>query len=275
MAIALFARYLSDHGLVPEEYVLPIYAIIVLVAGYLGIRVVNGILEKVVEPAMGPTHAQGIKNIFSVIAGIILIILVVGVFGFNLTGALIGAGFLGIVLGLAGQQVLGNIFAGISLLISRPFEIGDRVNIATPSYALTGSTYAHETKVSGVTGTVQEIGIFYTRLLTDNGLPAVFPNSVVLGALIVNYSKATLRTVRVRMDLDKKLDYDKFKSRLMESLKKHDVLDSEKSRVEIVDSTTTTYEVAIEVWTNSQLDDPIRTIIIGEGLKAQEELAGA
>ena len=261
LVTALLAGYLSDHGLVPENYVLPIYAVIVLVAGYLVIRVVNGILKKVVEPSLGPTHAQGIKNFFSVIVGIVLIVLVFGILGFNLTAVLIGAGFLGIVLGLAGQQVLGNIFAGLSLLISRPFIIGDRVNMVS--------------SLGSVTGTVQEIGIFYTHVLMDNGLPVVLPNSAVLGAYTVNYSRAGLRLVSVRTELDKKLDYDKFKSRVLESFKKYDALATEKSSVEIVGSAATTYEVAIEVCTKSELDEPIRKIIIGEVLKAQEELARA
>lgn len=261
LVTGLLAGYLSDHGLVPKNYVLLIYAIIVLVAGYLVIRVVNGILKKVVEPSLGPTHAQGIKNFFSVIAGIVLIVLVFGVLGFNLTAVLIGAGFLGIVLGLAGQQVLGNIFAGLSLLISRPFKIGDRVNMVS--------------SLGSVTGTVQEIGIFYTHVLMDNGLPVVLPNSAVLGAYTVNYSRAGLRTVSVRTELDKKLDYNKFRSRVLESFKKYDALATEKSSVEIVGSAATTYEVAIEVCTKSELDEPIRKIIIGEVLKAQEELAGA
>jgi small-conductance mechanosensitive channel len=273
-AVALLARYLADRGLVPESYVLPIYVIIVLVGGYLVIRIVNGIIERVVEPTLGTTRARGIKNLFQVLAGILLIVFAFAMFGVNLTAALIGAGFLGIVLGLAAQQVLGNVFAGLSMLVSRPFEIGDRVTIATPSYGLTGSTYAHESQPSGFTGVIQDLGIFFTRVLLDNGTPAIFPNSVVLGALIVNHSKDTFRTVRVRMDISKKVDYDKFKSRFLESQKKYDIIDAEKSSVEIVDLGATTYQIVITVWTRSEFEEPVRTLVIREGMNVQEELSG-
>lgn len=271
-AVALIARYLSDDGLVPESYVLPIYVIIVLVSGYLAIRIIDGIIERVVEPTLGVTRAKGVKNLFQVVALIVLAVFVFAMFGVNLTAALIGAGFLGIVLGLAAQQVLGNVFAGLSMLASKPFEIGDRVTIATSSYGLTGSSYAHESQTSGFTGVIQDVGIFFTRVLLDEGTPAVFPNSVMVGALIVKHSDA-LRTVRVRMDIDKKIDYDKFKSKFLESQKKYDVVDSEKSSVEIVDVGATTYQIVITAWTRSESQESVRTLLIREGMKVQEELS--
>ena len=275
LTAALLVRYLADRGMVSESYVQPINAVILLIGGYLVIRIVDRILERIVEPTFGATRTRGAKNVFQVIASIILVVFVFATFGVNLTAALIGAGFLGIVLGLAAQQVLGNIFAGFSLLVSQPFEIGDRVRLATSSYGLTGSTYAHESEPSGFTGVVQDVGIFFTRVLLDNGIPAVFPNSVVIGALIVNYSRIAVRSVRVRMDLDKKTDYDRFKSRLLESLKKHDIVEAGRSSAEIVDVGATTYQVAIAVWARSEFEEPIKTLVIREGMKAQEESAGA
>lgn len=206
------------------------------------------------------------------LAGISLALFIFAIFGVNLTAALIGAGFLGIVLGLAAQQVLGNLFAGFSMLASRPFEIGDRVTIATSSYGLTGSTYAHENQTSGFTGVVRDVGIFFTRVLLDDGTPAIFPNSVVIGSLIVNHSKCTMRSVRVRMDIDKKIDYDRFKSKFLESQKKYDIIDAEKSSVEIVDVGATTYQIVIAVWTRSESEEPIKTLVIREGMRAQEEI---
>ncbi|MHB2035999.1 MAG: mechanosensitive ion channel family protein [Nitrososphaerales archaeon] len=270
---ALVVRHLANLGVVSESFVLPINSVIVLIGGYLVIRIVDRMIERIVGPTLGITRTRGVKNLFQVIAAIILVVLVFAVFGVNLTAALIGAGFLGIVLGLAAQQVLGNIFAGLSLLASKPFEIGDRVKVATSSYGLTGSTYAHESEPNGFTGVVQDVGIFFTHVLLDNGIPAVFPNSVVIGAMIINYSKITIRTVRVRMDLDKKADYDKFKSRLLESLKKYVIIDAERSIVEIVDVGPTTYQVVITVWAKSESEETIKTFVIREGTKVQEELS--
>ena len=267
LAAASVIEYLAVLGIVPESYVVPIYAVIILLGGYAVIRIVNSVLERVVEPAFGATRAHGVKNVFELVAGIILIVFVFATFGVNITAALIGAGFIGIVLGLAAQQVLGNIFAGLSLLISKPFEIGDRIRLATTSYSLTGSTYSHESEASGFTGLVSDVGIFFTRVLLDDGTPAIFPNSAVIGALILNYSKIETRTIRVRMDVDKKTDYDKFKTTLIESLKKHDAI--ERSTIEIMDVGASTFQVVISVSAKGDLDS-IRTLVIREGMKAQE-----
>ena len=54
--------------------------------------------------------------------------------GVNIGNALLGAGFIGIVLGLAAQTVIGNFFAGLMLFASRPFYIGDRVALIIWQY---------------------------------------------------------------------------------------------------------------------------------------------
>lgn len=270
--IALLVHYLASFGLVAGIYVFPIYSVIVLVAGYLVIRLIDRILERIVEPTLGATRTHGIKNTFQLVAGVVLIVFVFSVFGVNLTAALVGAGFLGIVLGLAAQQVLGNIFAGLSLLMSRPFEIGDHILLATSSYGTTGSTYSHENQPSGFAGVVKDVGIFFTRIHLDSGAPAIFPNSAVIGSMVTNYTKMEMRIVRVRMDLDKKTDYDRFKSTLLESLK-NDAIDQSRTKIEVIDVATGTYQVVIEVSAKSESDEPIKTLLIREAIKVEQKLA--
>jgi small conductance mechanosensitive channel len=269
---AIFAKYLSSEGVIPTGYALPTYALILLIGGYLGIRVINKALQMVVEPTLGVTRTEGIKNTFELVAGIILIIATFALFGFNLTAALISAGFLGIVLGLAAQQVLGNIFAGLSMLVSKPFEIGDRVTIATSNYGLTGSTYSHESQVSGFNGVVRDVGIFFTRVVLDDGTPATFPNSVVIGALVVNHSRAVGRSVKVRFDLDRRVDFDKFRATFLEQLSLQPKLSGAKSSVEVADLGASTYQVLATVWAEGDVE-PVRTSVIEGAMKAQAELS--
>jgi len=272
IATALFIAILGNENYIPPEYLRPIYSLIVVVTGYLWIRIITAILEKVVEPAIGVTKTHGIKNLFYVVAAIVIVAIISSVFGLNIGGVLIGAGFAGIVLGLAAQQVLGNIFAGLSLLASRPFEIGDRITLTTSTYSLLGGTFPRENSLNGFTGVVTDIGIFYTKMTLDEGTPSVFPNSVVIGSMAVNHSRISLRTVRVRMDLDKRLDYTSFKSKFLESMKKYEIIDSEKSNVETVDVGSSTYQVVMILWARSAFEEPIKTIMIQEALKIQNEL---
>ena len=277
IAVAYLVSFFSKppYNFIPKEYDLTIYAIITLISGYIIIRLVSALLLKITEPTLGKTKANGIKNFFEIVAAVVIIGIISAIFTFNITGLLVGAGFAGIVLGLAGQQVLGNIFAGLSLLVSRPFEIGDRITLTTSSYGLLGATYAHENQLNGFTGRVSDIGLFFTKIMLDEGTPSVFPNSVVLGSMVVNHSRVSFRTVRVRMDLDKRLDFNSFKARFLEAMRTYDYIDLQKSGVEIVDVGTLTYQIVMIVWARSVFEEPVKTVMIQEAIKIQKELTSA
>jgi len=270
--VALIIGQLGNENRIPLAYLQPIYVLIVVASTYLWIRIITTILEKLVEPTIGVTKTQGIKNLFYVSAGIILVTVISSVYNFNLAGVLVGAGFAGIVLGLAAQQVLGNIFAGLSLLAARPFDIGDRITLTTATYSLLGGTYPRENSLNGFTGVVTDIGIFFTKMMFDDGTPAVFPNSVVIGSMAVNHTRIAARTVRVRMDLDKRIEYNNFKSKFLEAMKKFEIIDSERSYVAIMDIGAKTYQVVMVVWAKSTYEEPVKTIMIQEALKIQSEL---
>ncbi len=275
VATALIVNFMGNKEYIPSSYLFPLYAVIVVIAGYAWVRIFTAILEKLVEPTIGITKTHGIKNLFYIIAAIVVVAIISSLYGLNLTGVLVSAGFAGIVLGLAAQQVLGNIFAGLSLLAARPFEIGDRITLATASYSLMGGTYNRESMINGFTGVVRDIGVFYMKMTLDDGTPAVFSNSVVIGSMAINHTKIDLRTVRARMDLDKRLDFNIFKSKFLESMKKYDIIDSEKSNVETVDVGSLTYQIVMIVWAKSAFEEPIKTIIIQEALKIQHVMMAA
>jgi small-conductance mechanosensitive channel len=89
----------------------------------------------------------------------------------DLSGALTALGLGGLVLGLALQEPLGNLFSGIMLLMERPFEVGDEI------------------EVSGTTGVVQEINWRSVHVLSQYGILRVIPNSALNGETITNYSR--------------------------------------------------------------------------------------
>jgi len=88
------------------------------------------------------------------------------------TAMLAGAGVASIVLGLAAQGTLGNLVAGISILIYRPFRLGDLLQIGTP----TGAEI----------GTVEMLSLGYTILVTQDGRRVIVPNSLAISQIVVN-----------------------------------------------------------------------------------------
>ena len=93
------------------------------------------------------------------------------------SNTLVGAGVAGVVLGIAAQQSLGNVFAGLVLLVARPFVIGDHIRIR--SGALGGIFEA----------SVSEMSLTYVTLRTDDGLLKI-PNSAMLAAGVGHLSPA-------------------------------------------------------------------------------------
>lgn len=116
----------------------------------------------------------------SIVRYIILAFVIVAVldqFGVETTSIIAVFGAAGLAIGLALQGTLSNIAAGVMLLLLRPFNIGEFVD------------------AGGVSGTVEEIGLFTTRFKTPGGLFVVAPNSGLWNSVITNYSRNPLRRI--------------------------------------------------------------------------------
>ncbi|WP_459192280.1 mechanosensitive ion channel family protein [Halosimplex sp. J119] len=111
-------------------------------------------------------------------------IVVLSVWGQNLEGLLVGAGFLGIVVGFAARQTLGSLIAGFVLMFSRPFTIGDWVQVGDQE------------------GIVTDITIFNTRLENFDGEFVIIPNDRVADRPITNRSQKGLLRIRVDVGID-------------------------------------------------------------------------
>ena len=93
------------------------------------------------------------------------------------TAWLASAGILSVIIGLAAQNTLGNLVAGISLLLYRPFNVGDHLQITAP----TGLE----------SGFVESINLGYTLLKTDNNRRVVVPNSAMASLTHVNLTNSS------------------------------------------------------------------------------------
>jgi small-conductance mechanosensitive channel len=132
-------------------------------------------------------HQVGI--VFRVLQVVLLIaagLAILSVWNFDLSGLLVGAGFLGIVVGMAARQTLGSLIAGFVLMFSRPFEIGDWVEIGEAE------------------GIVTDITIINTRLRNFDGETVVIPNDTASNSQIVNRTERD----RLRLRLDVGIDYE-------------------------------------------------------------------
>jgi small-conductance mechanosensitive channel len=125
----------------------------------------------ILRPSVGSSHAAVVRFAVVIIAGVTTIVTTMVLFGIPVTQLLVGGALTGVLVGIAAQQSLANVFAGIVLLFARPFRVGDRIGVR--SGALGGL----------IEGVVSEVTVNFVRLETPNG-PVYLPNSQVLNAVV-------------------------------------------------------------------------------------------
>ncbi|MGV8838694.1 MAG: mechanosensitive ion channel family protein [Bauldia sp.] len=153
----------------------------ILVVGFLAARYISRGVARLMQRSgrIEPTVTPIVRAIIRYAIGIVTIIAGLAQFGVQTASVLAVLGAAGLAVGLALQGTLTNIAAGLMLLWLRPFRIGDAIETAT------------------VAGTVEEIGLFATRLRGLDGVFKFVPNSELWAKTISNYSKNQNRLVSI------------------------------------------------------------------------------
>lgn len=125
----------------------------------------------VLLPRVGSAHAALVRMVLTLIGAIITLIVTLALFHLNVGQLVLGGTLLVALLGIASQQTLSNLFAGLVLLVSRPFAVGDYARLQSGTI---GGTYE---------GTVIEVGLTYVRVATDDGIVSI-PNTQALNAVV-------------------------------------------------------------------------------------------
>ncbi|MBO4982566.1 MAG: mechanosensitive ion channel [Clostridia bacterium] len=134
---------------------------------------------------LSKTVRSFLKNILAITLYVSVVICALIVLGFELSVFSAALAAVGVTIGLALQGGLSNIAGGIMVVAFKPFELGDYVDVA------------------GVSGTVTDIGIFYTTLTTPDNKKVVIPNGTISNAVVTDYSTHENR----RIDFDFSISY--------------------------------------------------------------------
>lgn len=122
---------------------------------------------------------------------LVVLIAVLGIFGIQATSLVAVLGAATLAIGLALQGTLADVAAGVMLIIFRPYKLGDYVDIA------------------GTSGTVKDLNLFITELVTPDNVQVIVPNGQAWGAIITNYSAHDTRRVDLTYGIDYGDDADK------------------------------------------------------------------
>ena len=178
-------NWLGSMGLGLLSRLLP--AIIIAAIGFLLIQVVTKVLDKALAKSKLEKAAFSlIKTLVKTVLLVLLGLIVASKLGIDVTGIVALASVVTLAFSLALQNLLANVIGGFTILYTHPFHSGDYVEIA------------------GQGGTVNEVGISYTKLITPDNKLISIPNSAVVAAQIVNYTTLGLR----RADINVSASYD-------------------------------------------------------------------
>lgn len=166
-----------------------IIAIIVLLVGRKIIKLVRKIAKRMMEKT---SWDEGVKqffdNLLNAFLHFVLIMIVLGKFGITASSVIAVIGSVGLSIGLALQGSLSNFAGGVLILILRPFKVGDYI---------VEDTHGNE-------GTVTEIQLFYTKLLTIDNRTVILPNGNLSNCSLTNITQQDKR----RIDIIVGISYD-------------------------------------------------------------------
>lgn len=163
------------------------------------IRLVSGALEK---QKVDPTLLRYIGTVISVTLNIILVVAILGYFGVETTSFAAIFAAAGVAIGMAWSGLLANFAAGAFMIVLRPFKVGDFVT------------------AGGTTGTVKEIGLFVTAIVTLENVVTLVGNNKIFSDVIQNFSANPYRRVDLKAQLSHSVDHNDAIRRLKEQVGK-------------------------------------------------------
>ena len=167
------------------EKLLP--ALVALVIGLVAAKLLIRLFERVLNRSRLDKSLHGfLRAIFRIVLYAIVVLVVAGTLGFNVSSLVALLSVISLAISLAVQGTLSNIAGGMMVLSAHPFHVGDYVEIG------------------GAEGTVSEIGLFHTKLITVDNKNVFVPNSEVSSSKITNYTAEKTR----RIDLSFTASYD-------------------------------------------------------------------
>ncbi len=146
------------------------------------------VLTKVLERALGRSKLDAslqtlLRNLVKGALWAVAAIIVLGCLGIEVTSLVAVLSVVGLAFSLALQNFLSNVAGGMQLLASHPFAVGDFVDVGVCS------------------GTVEEIGMFYTKVTTPDNKLVQLPNSAIVTANITNFSAQPTRRVELKVSV--------------------------------------------------------------------------
>lgn len=210
-------------------------AIVVYIIGCIINKIIMRILSKGLERSRIDKTVHGfLKSLVKVALLCIILIIVLSLLGIPMTSIIAVVGSAGIAIGLALQNSLSNIAGGVIVLMGKNFRVGDYISI------------------NGTEGTVREITIFSTNIISIDNKSIYIPNGTVSNATIINYTMEKTRRIDHVMSISYSNDTKKAISVIFDVIKDNTkILANPEPFVRITAFSASSIDIVVRVWVNS------------------------
>jgi len=229
----LLERYTAEYTKILIDYSPKlISAIIIMIVCHYTIKFINSFARKIMaKKDFEPTLSNFLADILNWLLKVMLFVMVISKLGIESTSfvAILGAGSLAIGLSLQGS--LSNFAGGILIVLFKPFKVGDTI------------------EAQGSIGTVSEIQIFVTKLITGNNHTIFIPNGSLSNGTIINYSAQGTRRADQLFSVSYSTDLKLAKEIIMNVMKSNPkVLQNPEPAVVVTELTDSAVKLSIRPW---------------------------
>lgn len=195
-------------------------------------KIISNIVKKAVEKAQ---TTKTVKNMAVSVVKILIycmgVMIVAECLGIPLTSVIALFSVLGLSLSLAAQDFLTGIIGGLNILVTKPFNEQDFI------------------EVDGKSGTVDKIDLIYTTLLTGDNKSIKIPNSVVVKADIINYTRQSKRRVEISVGVSYDCKAEDVRASVKKAIARTDkILDNEPTLIAMSAFEDSSIKYIIRVW---------------------------
>lgn len=228
-----FAEYVDQITKMALEYSPKlITALIILFIGLYVVRLLNRLVRRImIKREMDPTLSRFLADSLLWALRGLLFITFISKLGIETSSFVAILGAAGLAVGLSLQGSLSNFAGGMLIILFKPFRVGDSIT------------------AQGVTGTVSEIQIFVTRLVTGNNQTIFIPNGILSNGVITNFSVGKNRRADLVFNISYETNIKTAKEIVMKVLENHPkVLKAPQPTVIVLQLTETAIQLAIRPW---------------------------
>lgn len=212
-------------------------AIAWLIFGWWAIKMLVGYMRRIFEKrGQDPALTKFLVTLANWGLIILLLVSVVGMLGIETTSFIAVLGAAGLAVGLALQGSLSNFAGGVLIIALKPFKLGDWI------------------EVNGISGTVKDISMFYTKLNTFGNQLAIIPNGELANDNIINYSGEGIRRDAITIGISYESNIKLAKETLMKLLEEQeDILQDPAPVVVVTELADSAVNLSVRYWAKNEV----------------------